>query len=409
MTNQTMERYWNRLTEATAKKSTYILNKFFEFCQMSPDAAVEWQKQHPGDYRFVDLAIDWLREQKLAVSSKKGNWGMIKGFFLANRAPLPAERYHFKSEVRPTLTELSVEELKTILNGSGLNYRAAYLMAFQAGLGRNEVKFVSDHLVDHVFSEVKKGAEIIRLDIPGRKSKRNITPYYTFIGHDAIEVLRQLFESRGWKKHDSILENKHNLPMTNRDYTRVFRKTAMKTGLIKQNSPKCPTCGKTTITTRGKGCENKNRHFYYCDTCDKLRSAKEFGREKSDCAGIRYRVKSHEIRDLFRTEYHRAQAYNQADPVCAEFFMGHTIDPLAYDKIMTDKNYPRIHYKRALPWLNILSEDPRKIDRCEVEDQLESQRVQSEATSKRLVELEKKLRLLESPELRKLLKQLEDE
>ena len=44
----------------------------------------------------------------------------------------------------------------------------------------------------------------------------------------------------------------------------------------------------------------------------------------------------------------------------------------------------------------------------DVEDQLESQRVQSEATSKRLVELEKKLRLLESPELRKLLKQLED-
>ena len=32
----------------------------------------------------------------------------------------------------------------------------------------------------------------------------------------------------------------------------------------------------------------------------------------------------------------------------------------------------------------------------------------SEVMSKRLVELEKKLRLLESPELRKLLKQLED-
>jgi len=45
----------------------------------------------------------------------------------------------------------------------------------------------------------------------------------------------------------------------------------------------------------------------------------------------------------------------------------------------------------------------------DVEDQLERQRVQSEATSKRLVELEKKLRLLESPELRKLLKRLEEE
>ena len=58
--------------------------------------------------------------------------------------------------------------------------------------------------------------------------------------------------------------------------------------------------------------------------------------------------------------------------------------------------------------LNILSEDPRKIDRCEVEDQLESQRVQAEVMSKKVVELERKLKVLDSPELRRLLKQLED-
>ena len=58
--------------------------------------------------------------------------------------------------------------------------------------------------------------------------------------------------------------------------------------------------------------------------------------------------------------------------------------------------------------LNILSEDPRKIDRSDVEDQLESQRVQAEAMLRKVVELERKLKVLDSPELRRLLKHLED-
>ena len=398
-----MNRYMDRLSKRTKPIYLRILQNFFEFCNISPDEAIEWQKQHIGDYRFVDLALDYLRQKEVMVSTKHHTYATIKGFFLANRAPLPKEKLFFKSDISPTITELSISELKTILAGSSLNYRAAFMVAFQAGLGANEVVYVSNFLADHVFSEVKKGSDIIRLDMPGRKSKRNIVPYYTFIGSDAINILKQLFESRCWTKEPLLFLNQNGDPLSVKNYITYFHEAALRTGVIKRKTPKCPECGKETVHKRVK-----RNSAYFCVDCQQTWTGGELGRNSAKVAGIRYRVRSHELRDLFRTEFHRAQAYNQADPTCAEFFMGHSIDPLNYDKIMRDRKYALSQYRRALPWLNVLSEDPRVIDRSEVEDQLESQRVQAEVMSKKVVELERKLKVLNSPELRRLLKQLED-
>jgi len=54
---------------------------------------------------------------------------------------------------------------------------------------------------------------------------------------------------------------------------------------------------------------------------------------------------------------------------------------------MRDKSYGLEQYRKALPMLNILSEDPRKISRSEVHEQLEASEAKVDVLSKEVAEL----------------------
>jgi hypothetical protein len=84
------------------------------------------------------------------------------------------------------------------------------------------------------------------------------------------------------------------------------------------------------------------------------------GKEKSR----RYGKNLHELRDLFRTQWEKSGS----SPVGAEFCMGHTVDPLGYNKAYRDEAYTRNLYNKTSSWLNILSEDPTVVDVYKVED-----------------------------------------
>ncbi len=95
----------------------------------------------------------------------------------------------------------------------------------------------------------------------------------------------------------------------------------------------------------------------------------------------------HELRDLFRTRWHKSAA----DPVVAEFLMGHQVDPLGYNKAMKDEGYTKIEYLKALPWLNILSEDPSKVPR----ELHERQQLVIQDQTRKMDQMERRLRLME--------------
>jgi len=48
--------------------------------------------------------------------------------------------------------------------------------------------------------------------------------------------------------------------------------------------------------------------------------------------------------------------------------------------------------RKALSWLNVLSGDPCKIDRSEVEEDLEAQKAKTDAVTRRMIELERQMR-----------------
>ena len=86
-------------------------------------------------------------------------------------------------------------------------------------------------------------------------------------------------------------------------------------------------------------------------------------------ADIRYKVHPHEMRDTFRSEWDLSPAKS----VAAEFFMGHDIDPNDYNKIMKlHPEWGEHQYSMAEPYLNIISEEPRKIGIDRLEELVEA-------------------------------------
>jgi len=66
----------------------------------------------------------------------------------------------------------------------------------------------------------------------------------------------------------------------------------------------------------------------------------------------RYHVHAHEFRDLFKS----LCTLSGVDPIASEFFLGHEIDKLGYDKSPKyDKEWFRNEYRKVVPKLNILS------------------------------------------------------
>ena len=257
-----------------------------------------------------------------------------------------------------------------------------------------EFFYINTHHARKIFDAVRKHEDLIRLPMPGRKHQKNKKPYYTFIGGDAIDCLRTYFRSQGWIRDSVLFRNAHGHPMKRHNLQNYLKRKAFETGLIKRKTPNCLKCGRETVRKVFSPYDSGVRQTqicYVCVNCQKKNFTKEYDRDSSDFGGIRYRIRWHELRDLFKTEMHRASVYAGVDRGVADFFMGHEIDPLKYDKIMRDRKFAEEQYRKALPFLNILSEDPRKVDRVDVETQLKASRAESRATAERLVELEREL------------------
>jgi len=383
-----LKRYLDSLSPRSRVNRRNVLDRFFGAVGVSPDEAVAFQRANPSSYKYVDFGYEWLDRSGIMVSTKRSQMGIVRGLFIVNRCPLPMDKHRFRSEVSPVVGDLTVDEFRKIVVASNPVYRPAFLVAFQGGCGVGELCYINTHHADYVFDEVRKNRQIIRLGLPGRKQSRNIYPYYTFIGADAIEALRQLFYSRGWKRDSVLFRNERGEPVSGACYQTYFRSMALKLGLIRRKTPACLDCGGETVRKRSRA-TGRDLVYYVCVSCQRERPASDYGRNQKDFGSIRYRMKTHEIRDLFRTEFHRAQTYAGVDADCAEFFMGHSIDPLKYDKIMRDRKYALEQYRKALPWLNILSENPRVVDRSEVSDELEAQKAETELLKRELAKLKR--------------------
>lgn len=306
----------------TARSYLWVFRRFLRwlgengggFAGMGPDELVAWQRER-GGYELLDLVQAFVRSHShLRASTKRQIYTVLRSFFVYNRAELPRDRkFRVRSGVAPVVGTLTVDDVRRIVETSNPCYRAVFLCMFQAGLDIKRLLYWSRTGLESVRRQLRDGVHPLRIELPGRKRNLNKKPYYTFIGRDGIEALKNWLARRPDVDHPDIFLTQFKTPISKNSIHRYWMLRLTRLGLVKRlgGSP-----------------------------------------------GNRYGKNIHEMRDVFRSRWRPSGA----DPEVAEWCMGHDIDRLGYDK--SPWHYPewfQEQYLLAEPWLNILSQDPEKV------------------------------------------------
>ena len=285
------------------------------FNSMSPVELVQWVKDQPkidDRYAVVDLLLGWkteLENSKLRAKSIKTGLSIVRSFFDHNRATLPPDKKLW--DIRPDTPEvdgeLFAEEIRKMILSCNETYQAIYLCMFQAGLDKSSFLRWNAEGWESLQSQLAKGSHPIEIKINGRKMNRNKKPFHTYLGRDSVEALKLYINTVRPRGGTHIFYNKHGNPVSENSVYYYWLRHLRRLGLIRK---------------QGHGKRN------------------------------RYGKNPHEMRDTFRSLWTKSQA----DATIGEYCLGHTGDPLGYDKAYKDRDFRMREYLKAEPWLNIMSE-----------------------------------------------------
>jgi len=270
---------------------------------LSPEQLLDLQRSAEDDDRFhvLDMLQDYVNRLDSTRNFKVAVYNTVRSFFLHNRCDLPRDRFNIQNAKPPVVPRLRVDHVRRMVLAATIRDRSIILTAFEGFMGQREVEYVNHHCWPQIRDQRKQ--DIIRVDLPGRK--RNSSPYYTFIGGDALQALHEYIGDT--LKRKAVWMDKFNQPLTRTAFYRTFFRLGKRVGYVPS---------------------------------------------KVGNRGSRYGFNPHEMRDIARSLWHQSGA----DRDVAEFMMGHTVDPLRYDKIYTlDPTWVQDEYRKALPYLNILT------------------------------------------------------
>ena len=315
---QTYQKYAGQVAPGTALVGKRIIDKFIKhlnaiekFRNMNPDEIIAFQKKHrklrdDDEFTLLDILKNWVQGHDYRYRTKRNYYSVVKSFFAKNRAPLPYEIFKIRTNKPTTQGELPLADLKKLILRLDPCGQAVFLCMFQAGLDQEGLIYWSNNGLDDLKKQLKSDPDVIKINLPGRKGNKNITNYYTFIGKDAIEALKNWLKVRP-EGTNSIFVNQRGKPVTKSGLYMVWLRNMRSLGLI---SP-----------------------------------------VKKGDLGHRTGKSVHELRDCFRSQWAKSEAKKEI----AEFMMGHTIDPLGYNKSHQDTDFYKAEYLKALPHLNIMS------------------------------------------------------
>jgi hypothetical protein len=307
---------WRGRLEASTFTVYYTwTHRFLHSIGKSPDEAITWARETQDKHEVLDAVQTWVNSLTARYNTKRIAYATLRSFFLHNRVDLPSDRwYRMRGDEAPVERKLTVDHVRTLIGLAIQPWRSAILVKWQALLDNEGLIYVSNHHADAIVKALKANAEICKLTIPGRKRTRNERGFYTFIGPEALASLREYFETeRGWPK------------------------------------PNEPVWVYATVNHRGQPIQVRAFQEAWMRL---LRRARLIPKEKSNDSGTRYGFNMHNTRDLAISLLNTAPGFN---PLCAEFWAGHEIDPLGYNQFYNIKpQYVEQQYRLALPYLSII-------------------------------------------------------
>lgn len=315
--------FWlSRLDIQTRKAHNSHFNRWMQWLkkqsgwsEVTPRTLLLRRLEAEDPYEIVDIVQAYVNHLKLRQSSKKKAYSVIKSFFAHNRCTLPRDPgFKIRSDKPPVQAKLSLSNIIAICQTAKLRDRSVILFKWQSLLDNARLEYACKNCSGQIVQQIQDGIHPVRINIPGRKGSENDPKgcFYTFIGRDTVDALIQYFErERGWPREGEAVWLKSN--------GSSLTKTAFETmwlRLLRRNG--------TIPKRRGP-------------------------------VGNRLGYNPHEMRDVAKSLLHTHAKKDGFDMDCAEFWLGHTVDPLGYDKFFNDKEYVRKQYLIAEKYLNIIS------------------------------------------------------
>jgi len=271
-------------------------------------------KKENREYEHIDLAKEYLLTGKLSTRSYKfreQSWRAIRSFYEFNRCPLPREKVDLTiSEVdekrlreKQGLEVMTLEDIKKLMGPAKIRDKAILLILLHSGMRIGEfIDQFNTEEAKSVLNQLREGKCPIKINLIA--SRRNRPQYFTFIGRDAIDALKDYLNwrrdkmRREIKDEEPLFISQEGNPVDRQVIERQIRVLKRQTGLT-------------------------NREFT-----------------------------PHTFRDIFKTEC----SHRGVKDVISEFFIGHALDALGYNQL--DKLYPKdfeIEYGKVEPALNVMS------------------------------------------------------
>jgi len=303
-----------------------------KFAYMNIDDLIEYQKkarrssEEEDEYEIIDELIQpYIKslENRLRYKTLGLIISVIKSFFKWNRASLPDWPISSRAGVPKVVGNLSSRDIREICSNSNSVYRAIFLCMYMGGMDQALFKHWNIELgYKSIEDDIKMGRNIIVIRSPGRKQFKNKLPFYTLIGGDAVVALYQ------YLKHDR-----------KRIIDRYFGGDPEKATAIFYGQKGTPLA------------EIGLSWYWY----QKLIQLGLIVPLKNGNPGNRYGKNLHEIRDTFRSKVTGICAEERIPTSMFEFMMGHQVDKNLYDKYCNDEVAVRIQYRKAIPYLNIMT------------------------------------------------------
>lgn len=336
-----------------------------KFASMTPDDLVEYQKrarrssEEEAAFEIIDeLVQPYIKsvEEGLRDKTVRLKISIIKSFFRWNRASLPDWPISSRAGVSKVVGNLPSRDIREICSNSNSVYLTIFLCMYMGGMDRALFNHWNTELgYKSIEDDIKTGKDIIVIESPGRKKFINILPFYTLIGGDAVDALYKYLENDRKRTIDrffggdpekatAIFYNQRGTPVTGVGLSDYWHRKLVQLGLIVLIKDE-----------NGRG-----------------------------MLGSRYGKNTHELRDTFRSKATGICAEERIPPSMFEFMMGHQVDKNDYDKYCNDKVAVKIQYRKAIPYLNIMTSNKALglYDEEEVEKEREIERARADKRSK---------------------------
>ena len=262
----------------------------------------------------------------------------IRSFFVyhLDEYGFPKEPYRkiisvLKSPLRTVEKRLSLVELKQVAIKSTPMYRAVIKGMLVSGMGEDEIVRFSNQGIS-VLEEAMANPvedELIEIYLGPRKSNVDKS-FYVYIGGGAYRELKK------WLKVREKIERRFNNPELR------ARREREAQGVREFPDSIFVTNTFTPLSTSGL-------YTYFSRKMEQLGFIEK---KENGTSGTRYNKNPHQIRSKFRTQWSKSRM----NPDIGEYFMGHTVDSLDYNRAHDDRDYRTKEYLKALPYLDMDNE-----------------------------------------------------